>query len=183
MDFKIVTEKLLTAFEDAGIRYALMGGFAMGLLGGSRSTVDIDFLVNRDDMDKVDSIMQQLGYECRHRSENVSQYISPLRVMGEVDFLHAFREASYEMLQRVEEREIFSGAMKIKVVRPEDLIGLKVQAIKNDPSRERTDMADIETLLSLHSKNLDWAMIEEYFKIFDMVEDYNKLREKYSGDF
>ena len=165
MDFKVVTEKLLAAFEDAGVSYALMGGFAMGLLGGSRSTVDMDFLVNRDDMNKVDTIMQQLGYECRHRSENVSQYISLLRVMGEVDFLHAFRQASLEMLQRVEEKEIFSGALKIKVLSPEDLIGLKVQAIKNDPSRELTDMADIETLLSLHSKNLDWTMIKEYFKL------------------
>ncbi len=183
MDFKFVTEKLLAAFEDAGVNYALMGGFAMGLLGGSRSTIDIDFLVNRDDMDKVDGIMQQLGYECKHKSENVSQYISNLRVMGEVDFLHAFRDASLEMLQRVEEKEIFSGALKIKVVRPEDLIGLKVQAIKNDPLRELTDMADIEILLSLHCKTLDWAMIEEYFKLFDMEDDYNRLREKYSENF
>lgn len=183
MDFKFVMEKLLTSFEDAGVSYALMGGFAMGLLGSSRSTVDIDFLVNREDMDKVDSIMQQLDYECKHRSKNVSQYISQLRVMGEVDFLHAFREATLEMLQRVEEKEIFNGALKINVVRPEDLIGLKVQAIKNDPSRERSDMADIETLFSLHSENLDWTIIEEYFKLFDMENEYNKLKGKYGENF
>lgn len=180
MDFKVVTEKLLAAFKDSGINYALMGGFAMGLFGGSRSTVDIDFLVNRDDMDKVDIIMQKLGYECKHRSENVSQYISPSQVMGEVDFLHAFREASLEMLERVDEKEIFSGALKIKVLKPEDLIGLKVQAIKNDPSRKPVDMADIETLLSLHSKNLDWTMIKEYFKLFNMENDYNRLKEEYN---
>jgi hypothetical protein len=134
-------------------------------------------------MNKVDAIMLELGYERRHRSENVSQYISPLLVMGEVDFLHAFREASLKMLQRAEEKDIFSSALKIKVLRPDDLIGLKVQAIKNDPSRERTDMADIETLLSFHSKNIDWTIIEEYFKLFNMEDDYKRLREKYGGNF
>ena len=43
-------------------------------------------------------------------------------------------------------------------------------------------LADIETLLSLHSKNLDWTLIEEYFRLFDM-DDYNRLREKYSENF
>ena len=100
MDFKLVLEKLLASFKEQGIRYALIGGFAFGLRGAGRSTVDIDFLVDRSDMDKVDTTMKGLGYECKYRSENVSQYVSPLKVFGEVDFLHAFREASLEMLER-----------------------------------------------------------------------------------
>lgn len=51
MNFKLVLEKLLTAFTEQNVRYALLGGFALGLWGGSRSTVDLDFLVHRDDMD------------------------------------------------------------------------------------------------------------------------------------
>jgi hypothetical protein len=31
MDFKLVLEKLLTAFKEHNIRYALMGGFDFGL--------------------------------------------------------------------------------------------------------------------------------------------------------
>jgi len=33
MDFKLILQKLLTAFEKDGIRYGLIGGFAMGLWG------------------------------------------------------------------------------------------------------------------------------------------------------
>jgi hypothetical protein len=40
MDFKLVLSKLLSAFDDHNIHYALMGGFAMGLWGGSRLTAD-----------------------------------------------------------------------------------------------------------------------------------------------
>jgi hypothetical protein len=80
MDFRVVTEKLLSAFKEAGVRYALMGGYAMGLWGVGRATVDIDFLVNRDDLDKIDNIMSALGYEGRYRSENVTQYVSPKKL-------------------------------------------------------------------------------------------------------
>ncbi len=75
MDFKLVLEKLLTAFKEQDIRYAPMGVMSLGAWGVPRGTVDIDFLVHRDDMDKADSIMKPLGYECRHKTENVSQYL------------------------------------------------------------------------------------------------------------
>lgn len=56
MDFKLVMKKLLAAFEREGIRYALMGGFALGFWGVHRATIDIDFLVDRDDLDKISLI-------------------------------------------------------------------------------------------------------------------------------
>jgi len=180
MDFKAVIGELICLFDKRGIRYALIGGFALGLWGSARATVDIDLLINRDDLEKADSVMLSLGYRCSHKSDNVSQYISDDKMMGEVDFLHAFREASLGMLERSAEKDIFNGALKIKVVSPEDLIGLKVQAIKNDPERERADMADIESLLSRHGKTISWELIEEYCTLFDMGEVFKRLRRKYS---
>ena len=100
MDFKIVIDKLLTAFQDEDIRYALIGGFALGAIGITRATVDIDFLVNSDDLDKVHRIMTGLGYDRAFHTDNVSQYLSADNLFGEVDFLHAFREISVGMLQR-----------------------------------------------------------------------------------
>lgn len=43
MDFKLVLERLLTAFKKQNnIQYALMGGFALGAWGVPWATVDID---------------------------------------------------------------------------------------------------------------------------------------------
>jgi len=178
MDFKIVTKKILDAFLAAEVRYSLIGGFALGVWEAGRSTVDMDFLVHRDDLDKIGKIMAGLGYECKYKTENVSQYVSPLKIFGEIDFIHAFRKASLEMLTRAKEKEIFNGEIKIKVLCPEDLIGLKLQAMKNNPSREPTDRADIEALISLHREKLDWELLEEYFKLFEMEDLSNKLRNK-----
>jgi len=182
MDFKLVLGKILKAFMEQNIRYALMGGFALGAWGAPRGTVDIDFLAARDDMEKVDAIMKGLGYECRYRSENVSQYISPLRVFGEVDFLHAFRTLSLAMLGRAVVVRMFGGSMPVNVLNVADLIGLKVQAIANDEERKAGDLADIESLMAVKGNELDWSLVQEYFALFNMKDIFDDLRRKYGKD-
>ncbi len=147
-----------------------MGGFALGLWGVGRATVDLDFLVRREDMEHVKQVMDGLGYECKFQSENVSQFVSPIKLFGEVDFLHAFRQTSIEMLERAEEKDIFNAELRIRVLRPEDLIGLKLQAIKNNPSRKEGDMADIRELAEVRTGSLDWTLIRAYADILDAGE-------------
>jgi len=182
MDFRQVTDKLLTAFDKEHVHYALMGGFALGAWGVPRATVDIDFLVYRDDMHKVHSIMTEMGYERHYHTENVSQYLSPLRIFGEVDFLHAFREISMGMLQRAEDKKIFDETLTIKVLKVEDLIGLKVQAMANDEKRKAIDLPDIESLISLYKAEIDWSRIKEYFNVFGFNELFTELKDKYRSD-
>jgi hypothetical protein len=177
MDFKTVIAALLKRFAEQRIRYGLMGGFALGLWGVTRATIDLDFLVNRDDMEKVGQIMGELGYERKYTSDNVSQFVSAEKLFGEVDFLHAFRQASIGMLERAVEREIFGGEARIKVLRPEDLIGLKLQAIKNNPSRKEGDMMDIKALVAVQKGRLDWQMIKRYTEILtaeDLLGEFHE---------
>lgn len=54
---------------------------------------------------------------------------------------------------------------------------MKLQVIKNNPSREGRDLADIELLLSVH-KEIDWHLVEKYCKILEMDELYKKLRNR-----
>lgn len=179
MDFKKVMSLLIDNFQKENIHYALIGGFALGLLGIPRATVDLDFLVHRDDLSKIDKIMKINGYECVFKSENVSQYISPLRVFGEIDFLHAFREIAISMLERAKELDIFEGSLKIKVLTPEDIIGLKIQAIVNDETREIREYSDIESLMDYYKESLDWGLVEEYFSIFEKKEKFTELKNRY----
>lgn len=182
MDFKLVLEKLLKKFHEQNVRYALIGGFALGAYGVSRATVDVDFLVHRDDMEKVHTIMHENGYKCGYRTENVSQYSSSLKVFGEVDFIHAFREISIGMLQRAEEKSVFNESISVKVLKVEDIIGFKVQAIANDESRKQGDLADIGALMKLHKKSLDWDTVEKYFSLFGFSPLFEELKRKYRYD-
>ena len=179
MDFKTTLEIILKDFRKGNIRYGLIGGFALGALGVVRATVDLDFLVHQNDMAKVDAIMKSHGYKCVYKSENVSQYVSPLKIFGEIDFLHAFREISVKMLGRAKELDIFEGELKIKVLRPEDIIGLKVQAAANDSQRMPQEYLDIETLMARYGKGLDWESIESYFSLFELKEKFLELKRRF----
>ncbi len=175
MDLKKISEILVRTFEEREVRYALIGGLALGLWGIRRPTENLNFLVHRDNLDEVDRIMLGLEYEPLMRSENCSRYTSPLAAFGEVDFLHAFRPASLEMLDRARQVEAFDGALTIRVVLPEDLIGLKVQALANDARRRSSDLADIEAILDVHGQTLDWEKIRAYFAIFELSSLFGEL--------
>lgn len=180
MDFKAVLSLMLEGFQKQNIRYALIGGFALGALGIPRATIDLDFLVHRDDLNKVDNIMKSNGYECVYKTENVSQYVSGVKIFGEVDFLHAFRRISTGMLEKAKELEIFEGKLKIKVLRPEDIIGLKLQAAVNNPARAAREYMDIEALMEQCKKDLDWDILEEYFSLFEQKEKFLELKARHS---
>lgn len=106
------------------------------------------------DMGMVNKIMTGLGYKLVHRSENVSQYVFPNKIFGEVDFLHAFREISTGMLQRTESKRLFDGTARINVLKIEDLIGLKLQAMAHDESGKAVDLSDITSLLRCINQQL-----------------------------
>lgn len=178
MDIKKVLGFLLGELEKEDVRYALIGGFALGLLGVPRATVDIDFLVLREDIAKIDKIMKAHNYKCVNKTENVSQYISPLKIFGEVDFLHAFRKISVGMLKRAFEERI-DEKLKIKILRPEDIIGLKLQALANDESRAGREYADIESLLEHYNVKLEWDDIEEYFSIFGLNKKFKEYKKRF----
>ncbi|MBF0552939.1 MAG: nucleotidyltransferase [Nitrospirae bacterium] len=176
MNFEIVLGTLTNEFARYGISYALIGGLAFNLWGVHRSTVDVDFLVLRNDMEKVAAIMEKNDYECRYKTRNVSQYVSPLRVFGEVDFLHAFRDTTVAMLKRTTVKAAFSGTLNINVLGPEDLIGLKLQAMKNDPERGLIDASDIRALVRICKNSLDVESVKRYFELFEMdFQDFFKV--------
>ncbi len=179
MDFEKIIKVLIEKFKHTEVRYGLIGGFAMGILGIPKTTVDLDILIYKEDFEKVDKIMKELGYNCQYISENVAQYISSLKPFGEIDYIFAFRETSRNMIQRAIEKCIFNGKYKIKVLQPEDIIGLKLQAMANDEERENKELLDIESLMTQYKENLDWKLIEEYFLLFDQQDLFNKLKGKY----
>ena len=65
----------------------------------------------------------------------------------------------------------------MRTLRPEDIVGLKVQALANDPGRERQDLADIDRLAEHFAAEMDWKRIREYFALFDKLELYDEIRD------
>lgn len=141
--------------------------------------MDLDFRVHRDDLAKLHGALTDLGYSREFFSENVSQYRHPDAVWGSVDFIHAFRTISLAMLDRAKDHPALGGQQILRTVQPEDVIGLKVQAMYNDPERRAQEQIDIERLMGRFGRQLDWARIQEFYEVFGLSEEAKKLRERF----
>lgn len=152
--------------EHQGIAHALIGGFALAVYGQHRATVDIDFLADGSKKESIKTAFLAQGFLLKHESDEVLQFSGP----GFVDVLLANRPLSQDMLKKARQNQ----ELGVYVVRPEDIIGLKVQAYKNDPSRELQDKADIQKLLDLPDLDLD--LVKKYADLFQEWPTIEKLR-------
>jgi predicted nucleotidyltransferase len=166
MNFALVFKFLIENFAREKISFALIGGFALQAAGVTRTTRDIDLLVLSEDSPKIKEIMVKHRYELLHESGEALNFVSKDFELGRVDFLLAHRSYTLAMLKRAAEEPVLDGKCKIKVLRVEDQIGLKVQASSNDPRRMHQDMADIKMLIVSRYPKLDMKLLREYFSLF-----------------
>lgn len=141
--------------------------------------MDLDFLVHREDLARLHESLTALGYERVVQTENVSHYRHRDETWGGIDFVHAFRKYSLAMLERAKSYAVFGGKEKIRTVDPEDIIGLKVQAIANDPDRKPQDGSDIEALMRLYGAKLDWGRIQTFYDMFGLEKEAQSLRQRF----
>lgn len=106
----------------------------MALRGAKRATMDVDFFLMLDDLGTAHAIFEELAYRREFYSENVSHYSGTGTDWERAGILHAFRGPSLGMLGRAERIRI-DADLSLPVAQTGDIIGLKIQALHNDPSR------------------------------------------------
>ncbi|HET8899936.1 MAG TPA: nucleotidyltransferase family protein [Rhodanobacteraceae bacterium] len=162
-------KQALAAFAGIQVRPVLIGGLALAAHQVVRATRDVDFLVDADDADRVHSMLLSLGYECLHRSEDAANYV---RNDEGLDLLYAHRPIARRLLTEAGERPTVMGTLR--VISAEGLIGLKLQALVNNPSRAR-DRDDIHALLRAQRGRLNMPEVRGYFALFEREEMLNEL--------
>jgi hypothetical protein len=173
--------RLAARLDEAGLRYAVIGGMAMALRGVQRATFDLDFLLMLSDLDGAQRIFREEGYECVFQTENVSHYQKPGSGLSRVDVLHSFRGPSLSMLERAERLPLGDSCL-LPVLQAEDLIGLKVQAATNDPARALGDWNDIYRLVihcAATERAPNWALVGDYLTIFGQESKLGELKDLY----
>lgn len=169
-------KQAVAAFTGCKTTPALIGGLALAAHQVVRATRDVDFLADADDADRLHEILLALGYRCVHRSEDAANY---LRDDEGLDLLYAHRPTARRLLAGAEERSTALGALR--VIRAEGLIGFKLQALINNPSRTR-DLDDVRALLRAQRGKLNMAEVREYFALFERTELLDELLAQISND-
>jgi predicted nucleotidyltransferase len=158
----------VAALHAAGVRFALIGGLALAWHDVVRGTRDVDLLVEEDDAAAADAAFAGLGYQRVFRSDEVATYA---RDDERIDVLLARRPAARRLLA-----EASGGSPDVphlRIVSAEGLIGFKLQALVNDPTRTQ-DLEDIRALLRANRPRLDMERVRGYFRLFErepLLED------------
>lgn len=174
MDFEKIASKLAAFFQQEKCRYAIVGAFGLHGYGMSRATGDLDFVIDAACQDSVIGFLEESGYETLHRSSGYSNHFHPEEALGRIDFIYVSGRTAETIFNNAA-ITLKIGDQPFPVPRPEHLAAMKIQAMKNDPSRTFQELADIQFLLSL--PDIDHQIIREHFKRHGLLEKYNELQE------
>ena len=167
-NFMVVSAML----DELGARHVLIGGHAMAAYGRARRTFDVDFAVDAGFREDVIARMERDGYETLHRSAGYSNHVHPTR--GRVDLVWiggATAESVFSEARRMTVEDV-----EIEVARPEHLAAMKILAIRNDPSRTLSELADIAYLSSV--PGVDREVIAREFDRRGMRELWDEIERR-----
>ena len=172
MDFVGVLDRVDAFLTSRGWRFALVGGVALAVYGNPRLTLDLDLVTEADAQEALVAWMESAGYATLYRSSGFSNHLHASREWGRVDFVYVGNETASRLFAGV---EVVPGpaGRPVPVPRKEHLIAMKVQAMKNDPTRTLQEMADVGYLLKLDGTNQ--AEAREYFVKAGLLARWEEL--------
>ncbi len=158
--------------DEKGCRYAVIGGVALATYGLTRTTQDLDLIVDLAGQNDLIGFLESLGYTTQHRSRGYSTHLHPDPDRGRLDFVYVAPETGDKLFAGCHPRQGPAG-LQVSVPRPEHLAALKVLAMKNDPDRIFQDLADIRGLLIL--PGVDRLEVRGYFERHGLKDRYDEL--------
>jgi hypothetical protein len=168
---------VLEAAKRGRFRVALIGGFALPFFGVQRATGDVDFLADAAGAAPLHDALIEAGAKCLHRGPDAANYAAVPGIVSPVDFIFAARRRARAMLDRSRIRLLKGARIRVPVVDAEALIGLKLQALANNP-RRRQDAADIAALFASRTDSLDVELLRDYYKLFDREQELEEALER-----
>ena len=153
-------------------RIAVIGGVALSAYGHPRMTLDLDLVTEADAQETLVAFMESQGFATLHRSSGYSNHRHPDRSRGRVDFMYVRGNTAEKLFASAKELP-GPGGRPILVPKPEHLIAMKVQAMKDAPERTWQDLVDIAYLFRLDGVNRD--EVRQYFERAGLVDKWHEL--------
>jgi hypothetical protein len=155
----MVLAEMIRFLSEHGICHALAGAVALHAFGWSRTTNDLDLIVEEPGRDALLAHLQSLGYELLHSSEGFSNHIHSQRRWGRLDFIYLDAPTAEIIFTEAHVLQVFAN-IAMPVPRPEHLIAMKKWAMKTDPLRTLRDLVDIDMIEQL--ANIPRSAIEPH---------------------
>jgi hypothetical protein len=172
VDFAREFEAVRSFLVTRGFQVAVIGGVALAAYGHPRLTLDLDIVTEAGAQDELVAMLESTGFLTLHRSAGYSNHRHADRQRGRVDVMYVRGDTTDQLFASV--RELAGpGGKLIPVPRPEHLIAMKVQAIKDAPERTWQDLADIGYLLGMDGVNRE--EVGGYFERAGLLEKWREI--------
>lgn len=165
-----VLRTALKSAQEAGARVALTGGTALEAWGVSRATQDLDlvFLLPKNRLDRLQHALKRQGAQfLEARVQTPVTWIRMIHHGVLVDWLLAWDPPTQRALRRAVIRPVLG--MRLKVLRPEDLILLKLRV-----GRPR-DLDDAARLYALCGDTLDHRYLKRVVRELRLGKEWDYL--------
>jgi hypothetical protein len=174
VNFARILGEVAGFLDERGYRFGVVGALALHAHGLTRTTADVDLVVEGRAQGDLLGFLDGLGYERLHVSAGFSNHVHPLDAFGRLDFLYVDGPTADRLFTEARRVTLFPG-QDVAVPRPEHLAAMKVLAMKNDPSRTFKELADIQFLLEL--PDVDQDFIRGEFDRHGLKERFDELLE------
>jgi hypothetical protein len=163
-------------FTKAGVSCVLIGGFAVNYYKVTRQTADIDFLITKDDFEKILSLLEEKGFRKDNIQEVFARLIGKESYLMDVDFMFVDKETLHKIIKAG--KEISIAGKQFIVPSLNHLIALKLHAIKYNPKlRQYKDFADIIELIRINRLNVKDTEFKNLCLKYGTDELYKKILE------
>lgn len=175
--YPTVFHLLSTVFDKSGISGVLIGGFAVNYYKVSRQTADIDFLITKDDFEKILSPLEEAGYKQDYAQEVFARLKGNELYLMDIDFMFVDKETLDKIIK--DAKEITIAGQKFIVPALEHLIALKLHALKYNPKvRENKDLPDIISLILINKVKVKAKAFKDLCLKYGTEELYHKILER-----
>lgn len=151
MDYAKAFHIVAKASKEAAVPCVLIGGFAINFYRVTRNTLDIDFLITKEDFIKIKKALVAAGY-AEEFATDVAIRFSNKKDALDIDFMIVDNLTREKIIEDGKAAEVVGEKLIIPSIN--HLIALKLHAIKhNRKSRTWKDLPDIIKLIQMNKIN------------------------------
>jgi len=174
MRYPTIFHLIATVFNKKDITAVLIGGFAINYYKVTRQTADVDFLITKDDFDKISALLEKEGYKKDYSQEVFAKLTNNQHYLMDLDFMFVDLETLDKIVK--DAKEVTIAKQKFMVPSLYHLIALKLHSLKfNLKIRENRDLPDIIELVRINKVNVKDREFKEICLKFGTKELYNRI--------
>ncbi len=177
MSYPTIFHLISEASKKSGATCILIGGFAINYYKVTRQTADVDFLITKDDFEKIAPWLKKEGYKEDCIEKIFTRLKGNERYLMDIDFLFVEKDTFDKVMN--DAKKITIAKQEFLVPSLNTLIALKLHALKNNfKLRENKDLPDIIELIRVNKINYKTKEFKELCLKFATEEIYQKILER-----